>query len=245
MGAPGAGAPRVEAAILAGGLGTRLAACVADRPKVLADVRGRPFLTYLLDQLAASGVERAVLCTGYRGDMVEAALGARRGALELAYSREREALGTGGALRLALGELRSKTVLVLNGDSFVEADLRELCAVHGAGGALGTLLLTEVEDAGRYGRVELDGAGRISAFREKSAGGRGWINAGVYALERELLERIPAGRKLSLERDILPGWVPLGLRGHVTRGRFIDIGTPESYAAAQRFFGTARDQARP
>jgi NDP-sugar pyrophosphorylase family protein len=237
MPSPRAGALGVEAAILAGGLGTRLAACVADRPKALAMVGGRPFVTYLLDQLAGAGVGRAVLCTGHLGEQVEALLGPRWGGLELGYSREPEPLGTGGALLLALETLRSQTVLALNGDSFAEADLAELVAAHRASGAAATLLLTEVEDAGRYGRVERDAGGRISAFREKSAGGRGWVNAGVYALERELLERVPAGRKLSLERDILPGWVPLGLRGHETRGRFIDNGTPESYAAAQRFFG--------
>jgi NDP-sugar pyrophosphorylase family protein len=228
----------VEAAILAGGLGTRLRASVPDLPKVLAPVRGRPFLAFVLDQLAAAGVERAVVCTGHRSEQVEAACGARHGSLSLVYSREAEPLGTGGALRLALEHLTGDTLLALNGDSYADADLGEFLAAHRASGAAGTLLLAEVADAGRYGRVELDAGGRVRAFREKTAGGRGWINAGVYLLGRALLEGIPAGRKLSLERDILPHWVPLGLFGHETRGRFIDIGTPESYAAAERFFAT-------
>jgi NDP-sugar pyrophosphorylase family protein len=228
----------IEAVVLAGGLGTRLAARVPDRPKVLAEVRGRPFLTFVLDQLAAAGVERAVICTGYRAEQVEGAFGARHGSLALSYSREAEPLGTGGALRLALERLTGDPLLVLNGDSYVDHDLEEFLAAHRALGGAGTLLLTEVADSGRYGRVELDPGGRLAAFLEKSAGGRGWINAGVYLLGRALLEGIPAGRKLSLERDILPRWVPLGLFGHQTRGRFIDIGTPESYAAAERFFAT-------
>jgi NDP-sugar pyrophosphorylase family protein len=228
----------VEAAVLAGGLGTRLRASVPDLPKVLAPVRGRPFLAYVLDQLAAAGVERAVLCTGHGAQQVEAALGTRHGSLALAYSRESEPLGTGGALRLALEHLSGDTLLVLNGDSYADADLGAFLAAHRAFGGAGTLLLAEVADAGRYGRVERDAGGRLCAFLEKTAGGRGWINAGVYLLGRGLLQGIPAGRKLSLERDILPHWVPLGLFGHETRGRFIDIGTPESYAAAERFFAT-------
>ena len=226
----------IEAAILAGGLGTRLRSSVADRPKVLAEVAGRPFLAHLLDRLGAQGVRRAILCTGYLGDQIERAFGARHGELELAYSVEPEPLGTGGALRLMAEQLRGEEALVLNGDSFVDADLGALVESHRRRACAGTILLKEVEDAGRYGRVERDPSGRISAFREKVSGGRGWINAGIYVLSRGLLESIPAGEAISLEQDILPGWVPEGLCGHETEGSFIDIGTPESYAAAERFF---------
>ena len=119
----------IEAAILAGGLGTRLRSVVPDRPKVLAEIGGRPFIEILLDQVAAAGIRTAVLCTGYLGDQIEARLGTRRGPLALRYSREVEPLGTGGALRLALPMLASDTVLVLNGDSYCDADLRALSPV--------------------------------------------------------------------------------------------------------------------
>src|SRR5687767_8460671 len=113
----------VTAAVLAGGLGSRLRPAVADRPKVLADVAGRPFLAYMLEQLAAAGMSRAVLLTGYRGDQVEAAFGPSFAGLRLAYSREPEPLDTAGALRYALPLLDRRTVLVLNGDSFCRLDL--------------------------------------------------------------------------------------------------------------------------
>ena len=234
-----------EAAILAGGLGTRLRERVADRPKVLAEVRGRPFLAYLLDQIESAGVRRAILCTGFLGEQIEAAFGARHGRVELVYSREERPLGTGGALRLMSAHLRRDAALVLNGDSYVEADLGGLVRAHAEGDAEGTILLTEVADAGRYGRVERDATGRVSAFREKLSGGRGWINAGVYVLGRRLLESIPAGEVVSLEQDILPLWVSKGLRGHETRGAFIDIGTPESYASAERFFARLNQEQSP
>ena len=235
--APPAGAP--TAVVLAGGLGTRLRSAVADRPKVLAEVRGRPFLAWLLDQLAGAGVRRAVLCTGFLGERIEAAFGRAHGALELVYSREEEPLGTAGAIRLAEPLLDTDPVLVVNGDSYFEADLGAFFESHrerAAGGAPASILLAEVPDSGRYGRVELDADGVVLAFREKSSAGPGWINAGLYLVQRRLIRSIPAGGAVSLERDILPGWVGRGLVGHGAAGRFIDIGTPASYEAAERFF---------
>jgi NDP-sugar pyrophosphorylase family protein len=231
-----AGLAGVTAAIFAGGLGTRLRASVADRPKVLAEVSGRPFLAHLLDQLEAAGVRDAVLCTGYLGEQIEAAFGAAHGTVRLRYSRESEPLGTGGALRLAAPLFESDPVLVLNGDSYCGADLAALRARHTASGAEGTILLTHVPDAGRYGRVLLGAGGVVEAFREKSSSEPGWINAGLYLLSRRLIESIPVEGAVSLEQDILPAWVSRGLSGHPAEGRFIDIGTPESYAEAERFF---------
>lgn len=231
------GAP--TAAVLAGGLGSRLRPAVADRPKVLAEVRGRPFLSRLLDQLAGAGVRRAVLCTGHLGEQVEAACGPAHGPIELVYSREPEPLGTGGALRLAAHLFDTDPVLVVNGDSYCEADLRaffEADRANRASGRRATILLTEVPDAGRYGRVELDPDGEVLAFREKSSGGPGWINAGLYLLGLDLVRAIPADRPVSLESDILPGWVGRGLAGLRAPGRFIDIGTPASFEEADRFF---------
>jgi NDP-sugar pyrophosphorylase family protein len=214
---------------------------VADLPKVLAPVRGRPFLAWLLDQLADAGLRHAVLCTGYRGDLIEAAFGDCYRGLALEYSRESEPRGTGGALRLALPRARSRIVLALNGDSFCDANLNAFCDWHSTTGFAGSLLLTEVPDTARYGRVEVTSGGRILDFREKSAfQGRGTINGGIYLLNANLLagigdETVP-GPAVSLERDLLPGWVTAGLGGYVSRGAFLDIGTPESFGEAEQFF---------
>jgi NDP-sugar pyrophosphorylase family protein len=220
--------------VLAGGLGTRLRPVLGDRPKVLAQVRGRPFLAYLLDQLEAAHVHAVVLSVGHRAAEVRAAFGSSYGGMRLTYAEEREPLGTAGALRWALPRLASDPVLVLNGDSWCEADLRTLWATHGAREASATLLVTHVADTRRYGRVALDVMGRVTSFCEKGGDpSPGWINAGVYVLSRRLIAAIPPAGAVSLEREVLPSWVGRGLYGHATHGRFLDIGTPESYQAAQ------------
>lgn len=232
----------VTAVILAGGLGTRLRSVVADRPKVLAEVRGRPFLAYLLDQLTAAGVSDVVVCTGYLGDQLEAAFyDSYRGA-SLRYCREPLPLGTAGALRLALPMVQSDPVLVMNGDSFCHADLNDFCHWHQARGARATLLLTEVPDTRRYGRVFVDAHGRVRRFEEKGdAAGPGRINAGIYLLTQEVLRAIPTDAAVSLESEVLPAWIGRGLYAYPTNGAFLDIGTSEAYARAEQFFfaGTA------
>ncbi len=227
----------VTAAILAGGLGTRLRSAVADRPKVLAPVAGRPFAAYLLDSLAAAGVRRAVLLTGFRGDQVRLTLGNRFGEMELAYSEEASPLGTGGALRAALDQLDSDTIILLNGDSYCRVGLAAFLAFHRRRRAEASMALVRVENAARFGRVTTALGGRVTAFAEKEATRRpGWINAGVYLLKRSLISEIPTDRPISLERDLLPGWIRrrtvYGRRG---REPFLDIGTPKSYAAAADF----------
>jgi NDP-sugar pyrophosphorylase family protein len=227
----------LSAAILAGGLGTRLRSVTGDRPKVLAPVRGRPFLSRLLDQLADAGLPRATLLTGYAADAVQAAFGDSYRGLRLSYSREPEPLGTGGALRLALPLLNESSILLLNGDSYCDVDIAALVARHRATGAVATLSLAEVPDESRYGRVERDASDRITRFVEKGGlAEAAWINAGVYVLERSMIEAIPAGRAVSLEREVLPEQVNRGRVFGFPAGRFIDIGTPESFAAAEAFF---------
>jgi D-glycero-alpha-D-manno-heptose 1-phosphate guanylyltransferase len=227
-------------AVLAGGLGSRLAGVAGDCPKVLADISGRPFLFYLLDQLASAGVRRTVLCTGYRAEQVRAACGDRYGSLSLRYSRELEPRGTGGALRLALPLLDSDPVLALNGDSFCAVDLTAVLAGHYASRAGATLVLVWSEDCSRYGRVEFDDAAHVTRFVEKGIeAGPGWINAGVYCLSRSCIASIPPDRAVSLEHEILPSLVGQGLYGSSLGGRFLDIGTPSSYSEAAAFFAEA------
>lgn len=229
----------MTAVILAGGLGTRLLTVVADRPKVLAEVNGRPFLCYLLDKLTAAGFQRIILCTGYMAETVSRILGSRYGDAELHYSVEIEPLGTGGALRLALPLVFSDPVLVLNGDSFCDLDLCRFAEEHGRHDALASMALAEVADVSRYGAVDIASDGTLTAFEEKGQrSGLGRINAGIYLLARPVLEAIPAGTSYSLERDLFPGLIGNGLYGYAQPCRFIDIGIPDDYQAATAFFKT-------
>ena len=224
-------------AILAGGLGTRLRSVVGQTPKVIAEVGGRPALAWLFDQLDAHGFRHVVVCAGHRADAVTARLGDQHGGLQLRYSIESEPLGTGGALRHAFLHFYSDPVLVLNGDSFCDVDLGQFLRVHQARRAPASLVLAEVPDTRRFGRVSVRPDGRVEQFLEKSdTAGPGWINAGIYLLSRHQIANIPTGRPVSLERELLPQWLPHGLFGFPSHGRFLDIGTPESFAQAGDFF---------
>jgi D-glycero-alpha-D-manno-heptose 1-phosphate guanylyltransferase len=225
------------AGILAGGLGTRLRSVVSDRPKVLAHVGGRPFLSYLLDQLVAADLRNAVLCTGHLGDRVRTAFGDSYRGIRLRYSREKSPLGTGGALRAAVHLFESDPVLIMNGDSFCEFELEPLCLFHTSRNAEATFVLTQVGETSRYGRVNIETTGRIQSFEEKTVThGPGWINAGIYLLSRRLLLTIPPDEPISLEHQMFPSWIHHEVYGYCGQGRFLDIGTPESYAAAEQFF---------
>jgi len=231
----------ITAVILAGGLGTRLRSVVSDRPKVLADIKGRPFMTYLLDQVVSAGIRSVVLCTGHQGDQVKASLGHSYRTLELIYSQETSPLDTGGALRQALPLIQSDPVLVLNGDSFFDLNLPGFIQWHEAREARATLALVHMTETKRYGRVDLGADGEVVRFNEKGAeGGAGFINAGIYLLARSIIQSIPKEGPISLERDLFPAWIGHGLYGYQGEGRFLDIGTPESYAVAEKFFTLGR-----
>jgi D-glycero-alpha-D-manno-heptose 1-phosphate guanylyltransferase len=225
-------------AVLAGGLGTRLRSVVADRPKALAEIHGSPFLAYLLDQLSAAGFRSVVLCTGYLGDRISRAFGRHYGPLQLRYSQEHQPLGTAGALRLAMANLDSDPVLVMNGDSYCGIDLSAYWEWYRQRQAAASLALAWVPRTDRYGLVRLDSEARVVEFAEKKDGGEGWINAGIYFLGQQVLRSIPKDVCASLEREIFPAWVGRGLYGYLSPGPFIDIGTPADFAAAEEFFAS-------
>jgi NDP-sugar pyrophosphorylase family protein len=227
----------VTSVILAGGLGTRLRAVVSDRPKILADVCNRPFLTFLLDQLIAARAREVILCTGFMADDVQKELGHNYKSLNIVYSTEPEPLGTGGALRLAWPLIKSDPVLILNGDSFVNVDLTAYMEWFFQMDRQAALLLIEVPETGRYGTVISDDDGRITAFEEKVIdSGPGWINGGIYIMKKSLVGTIPRAMPYSLERQFFPGLTQKNIYGFCTSGKFIDIGTPDSYHRAQEFF---------
>ena len=227
----------VSAAILAGGLGTRLRSVVADRPKVLAPVLGKPFLGFLLQQLARAGIREAVLLVGYGAEQIREELGDRHFGVDIDYSVEKQQLGTGGAVQEALPFLRRQTLLLMNGDSYCDVDIGAMVNRHVTLRRKASVALTRVENSSRFGSVILDDKDRIVRLDEKAANsGPCWINAGVYLFDRDLVERIALKPPISLERDLFPDWISrhsvFGFRG----GRFIDIGVPESYRLADTFF---------
>ena len=227
----------VTALILAGGLGTRLQSALPDQPKVLAPVAGRPFLSYLMDQLISIGFRHLILCTRYRGEQIKEAFGDNYNGLDIRYSQEPEPLGTGGALRYALPLIVTDSALVTNGDSYVNFNLKTFLAWHFENDLQVSLVLAYVSDTSRYGRVEVNEDGRIVKFDEKGAShGPGWVNAGVYIFNRSILETIPSGQPFSLEREFFPFLISRDLYGFGSEGAFIDIGTTESYALADEFF---------
>jgi D-glycero-alpha-D-manno-heptose 1-phosphate guanylyltransferase len=230
--------PGETAAILVGGLGTRLRSAVPDVPKPLAPVQGRPFLDRLLDWAEREGVERAVLLCGFGAEALEEFARARRergAGPELECSVEPERLGTGGAIRHGLERL-PETFFLVNGDTLCPLSLAELAAGHDSGGNDATLAAVEQEDGASRGALEFGADGRVAGFMEKGRPGPGWINAGVYRLRRELFEGLAPGRPLSLETDLLPDWIAKGRRigAFKTAAPFLDIGTPQDWERAQR-----------
>lgn len=230
----------ITAVILAGGLGTRLRSVVADRPKVLAEVGGRSFLSFLLDKLTNNNIRKIVLCTGYLGEQVHEVFGCTYSGMELAYSMEKEPRGTGGALRLALPLLQSDLVLVMNGDSYCEVDLASYLEWYQEKEAAASLALTFVENTSRYGMVQLGTHDEIIRFEEKGEKlVPGWINAGIYFIKKSLISSVPSSGNISIEEGLFPAWIGTDFYGYKSNCRFLDIGMPATYSRAGQFFSNA------
>lgn len=223
--------------MLVGGLGTRLRAVVDNVPKPMAPVAGRPFLARVMDHLASNGIRRVVLATGYMSEVVEAAIGASWRDMQVEYSVEQHALGTGGAVRQACQRLWGNSVHVLNGDTYLDYSTAGIAnAVSAAGASIG-VALAWVDDVARYGAVECD-AGRITRFREKGGSGPGHVNAGCYFLGPEAIAALPRREAYSFETEVLvPMTAAGGVCGYVDTRGFIDIGVPDDYRRAQTIFG--------
>jgi len=178
-----------------------------------------------------------ILCVGYMANVVQDVFGDVYKSLHITYSKEKRPLGTGGALRLALPLITSERVMVMNGDSFIDADLNAFDKWSTEKAAACALVLTQVSNTKQYGKVVSVNDGRIKSFEEKQESlGPEWINAGIYLLQKGLMEMIPSGKVYSLEQEFFPKLVGRGLFGYRCNAQFIDIGTPESYAKADEFF---------
>jgi D-glycero-alpha-D-manno-heptose 1-phosphate guanylyltransferase len=229
----------MEAIILAGGLGTRLAQVVPDFPKPMAPVSGKPFLWYLLRSLSQQGFRKVHLSIGYKAETIQSFFGDRFEDVSLGYVVEATPLGTGGAIRLALESINDDgPVFVVNGDTFAEIDYRKMKQQHEESDAKLTVALMAVPDTTRYGAVVLEGD-RIVAFQEKGVAGPGLINSGAYLLSPSLFVELEQQfgafpEKFSFESEVMTKHLEtLDIAGFVAGGYFIDIGVPDDYERAQ------------
>jgi mannose-1-phosphate guanylyltransferase len=224
-----------DAVILVGGMGTRLRPLTLSAPKPMLPTAGVPFLTHLVARIREAGVTHIVLGTSYRAEVFRSYFGDGSAfGVEMEYVIEAEPLGTGGGIRNVAHRLRGDTVLAFNGDVLSGVDLRELLAAHADTDADVTLYLTKVEDPRSFGCVPTDADGRVTAFLEKDPDPiTDQINAGTYVFRRAILDAIPAGRPVSVERETFPGLLAAGARvmGHVDETYWRDLGRPADFVA--------------
>ena len=230
----------ISAVVLCGGLGTRLQEVLPNKPKVLAEINGVPFIYYLLGKIEKTGCRNVILCTGYLAEQVESLLGNKYRELTIVYSKESNPMGTGGALLNAEQYIATNYALVMNGDSYVECDFRDYYYWHVKVGANISMIVKETSDTSRYGSLSLGEKDRITQFQEKvcnyERAGK-FINAGVYLMDHQIFHKIPKTFPVSLEKEVFPNLLSDGLFGYRIDGHFIDIGTPQSLVEARAYFG--------
>jgi mannose-1-phosphate guanylyltransferase len=229
----------VQAIILVGGEGTRLRPLTYRTPKPMVPIAGVPFLARSIERLYDAGITDVILAAGYMPKAITDYFGDGSALnMKVTYAIEDTPLGTAGALKNCEAHITGP-FFVFNGDVLTSLDLREMMRYHQSKGGAGTLHLIEVEDPSAFGVIVHDGDGRISAFIEKppkeQAPSRE-INAGTYLLEKDVLDFIPAGRAVSIERETFPQLIAAGkkLYAHTTHDYWIDLGRPENYLAAHR-----------
>jgi NDP-sugar pyrophosphorylase family protein len=225
-----------EAIILCGGAGLRLRSVTGNDPKSMARVAGGPFLEMLLTQLHRHEFKRVILAVGYAGAAIQSYFGERFGGMDIEYSNESSPLGTGGALGNAAQLIRSNSCLAMNGDSYTDVDLGNFGIAHDESGADISVVVVPVDGRGDVGSVLVDGENNIISFAEKARHDLpAYVNAGIYILSAEILQGIPSGHPVSVERELFPLWIQEGwrIRAFLHSGTCVDIGTPERYQAAQ------------
>jgi len=225
-----------EAVILAGGLGTRLKSVIKDIPKPMAEICRRPFLSYILDYLNNQGIKRVILSVGYKWKVIKDFFGSQYKNLELEYAIEDKPLGTGGGLKNALKYVCKEEVFVLNGDTFFDIDLNLFYNLHKSKNSKLSIALKKTENTERYGIVEIDENNRIVSFLEKKKGGSGFINGGIYLLNKKFFNAVMQENNFSLEKDFLERYFrEYEFFGFPFDGLFVDIGIPEDYEKAKNY----------
>lgn len=229
----------ITAIILCGGLGTRLRSISGQLPKPMVSVAERPFLEYILDYLIEQGVTKVILAVSYQKEVIIEHFGCKYKSLDITYSVESTPLGTGGAIKQAMGHLSQPTeqlALIINGDTLVEYDLTDMYAKSTVKNADLVMSLISIEDTSRYGRVKVCDE-KITDFEEKKSGHFGLINAGVYLFHSRLCNELPPQSSFSFERDFLDNVIHThNVLPSISDGYFIDIGVPEDYRKAQLDF---------
>ena len=224
---------QTDAVVLVGGQGTRLRPLTVSTPKPMLPTAGYPFLAHLLARIQAAGIKHVVMGTSYKAEVFEKHFGDGSDlGLEIEYVVEEEALGTGGAIRNVESRLRYDTAMIFNGDVLSGADLGQILTTHAEREADVTLHLVRVPDPSQFGSVPTDADGRVQAFLEKTeAPPTDQINAGCYVFQRDVIQSIPQGRAVSVERETFPGLLKSGARvyGHVDTTYWRDMGRPSDF----------------
>ena len=219
-----------EAIILAGGLGTRLRSEIGEYPKALAEINGQPFLHYLFEYLAKNGIERVVLSVGYKWELISEDFRDEYLGIKIKYAVEKERLGTGGAIKFAMEKVQSETVFVMNGDTIFDIDLQKMTDFHFEKKSKCTIAAKELIEFERYGTIDISDNGQVTAFYEKTYKDQGFINGGIYLIDKSINSALPSEHILSFEKDFLELNCDNGLINAVKfEDYFMDIGIPEDY----------------
>lgn len=221
----------MEAIVLAGGLGTRLRSMVSDLPKPMAPIAEKPFLEYILSYLQKNGVTKVILSVGYKWETIQDYFSDNFQNIELVYSIENEPLGTGGAIKKAMEEVDGPDVYIINGDTFFDVPLSSLDLYSGSKLVLS---LKQMKDFERYGCVESDEEGIVTAFTEKGYRVQGNINGGVYLAKKDIFNNFDLADKFSFEEFMENNYRALKISVKVFENYFIDIGIPDDYIKAQK-----------
>ncbi|OGW81900.1 MAG: hypothetical protein A3G33_05325 [Omnitrophica bacterium RIFCSPLOWO2_12_FULL_44_17] len=228
----------IDVLILCGGKGKRIRKICPHLPKPMAKIGSRHFLDIMLGYLAGFGFKRFILAVGYKANVIKGYYRKKKPTgIEICFSEEKKPLDTGGAVKYAAKQIKSKEFFVLNGDSFCEFEPIKFLKFHRGKKACISILLQKVAIGGDYGRVAVDRSSRIVSFDEKNPSARNcFINAGIYLFDRKTFYLMPKRERFSLERDFFPSLAGKRIFGFRNRGFFIDIGTPERYATANKYF---------
>ncbi len=233
----------MEAIILAGGLGTRLKGIVDDVPKSMALINGHPFLEYLMNYLTGQGIKRVVLSVGHKRELIESFFKDQYKGISITYAVEDEPLGTGGGILNAFSKVESDLAFTMNGDSLFRIDFNAMMKRHIESLSDITLSLKYLDDTARFGTVRFDETYRITGFDEKNPdSGEGYINGGIYLLNKGFLENAKFPPVFSIEKDCFEKhYNKSRIFGYLSRGYFLDIGIPEDYQKAQDEFKRFED----
>jgi D-glycero-alpha-D-manno-heptose 1-phosphate guanylyltransferase len=228
----------MDAIILAGGLGTRLRTVINDMPKCMAPVNNYPFLYYILSQLQKNKITHIILSLGYKHEMVVEWIEKNQFDCLISYTIEKEPLGTGGAIKMALNKVKSKEALILNGDTFFDINVNAFRKFHVQHNATISIALKPMSKFDRYGSISIGNLNRVTQFHEKEYCDYGYINGGCYLLQKDsfILDNIRLSA-FSFEKEVLEkNATTEKIYGYISEGYFIDIGIPEDYTKANEDF---------